>query len=217
MPVKTLEWVGGLDGCLRLIEQTLLPTRFETIDCHTVEAVWDAIKVLRVRGAPAIGIAAAYGVVLGVRDASDDEFYARLARVTEYLASSRPTAVNLFWALDRMTAFAEASRPLARDALKQALLEEAKRIHREDETMCRAIGAHGAELVPDVATILTHCNAGGLATSGYGTALAVIFTAVEHGKRVRVLADETRPLLQGARLTSWELLQAQVPVSVICT
>jgi len=219
MAVKTVEWIGALDGRLRLIEQTLLPTRFETIDCAKVEEVWDAIKALRVRGAPAIGIAAAYGVALGVRDADEADkkaFFARLKQTAKYLASSRPTAVNLFWALDRMKAAAQKNRRLGVRQIKEVLLAEARAIQREDDLMCHSIGAAGAPLVPEGAGVLTHCNAGGLATSGYGTALAVLFRASEEGKHFKVFADETRPLLQGARLTSWELVQAGIPVDVIC-
>jgi len=218
VPVKTIEWIGDIEGFPRIIDQTVLPGEFRTKDCKTVEEVWEAIKVLRVRGAPAIGIAAAYGVVVGIRDASDDKeaFFNRLEEVASYLAGSRPTAVNLFWALDRMKATAEKFRDLAVAEIKLKLLSEARAIYQEDVEMCRAIGRFGAELVPQKASILTHCNAGGLATSGYGTALAVIFTSAEAGKTVRVFADETRPLLQGARLTAWELVQAHIPVTAIC-
>ena len=218
MPVQTIRWIGDLDGWARIIDQTLLPREYKTMDCKTAEEVWEAIKVLRVRGAPAIGIAAAYGVVVGIQDAPDkkEAFFKRLDEVTSYLATSRPTAVNLFWALERMKAAAEKFRGLEVSEIKRKLLAEARAIYREDVDMCRAIGKAGVELVGDEASILTHCNAGGLATSGYGTALAVIFSAAEAGKSVRVYADETRPLLQGARLTAWELVQADIPVTAIC-
>jgi len=220
LTIDTLDWIGGGDGLLRLIDQTLLPVQLLRIDCRDVESVWRAIKTLQVRGAPAIGIAAAYGVCVGlqgVRDAGEAEFFARLAEVVDYLASSRPTAVNLFWALDRMRRAAEQrrGRNTPREIADQ-LLAEARAIHEEDRQMCRAIGRHGAALLGDGQGVLTHCNAGGLATADYGTALAVIFAAVESGKRIQVYADETRPLLQGARLTAWELQQRGIDVTLIC-
>ena len=216
----TLHWIGQTDGHLRLIDQTLLPVELREIDCRDVETVWEAIRSLRVRGAPAIGIAAAYGVCLGVQTAAGrDEaaLFARLEEVSTYLASSRPTAVNLFWALDRMQRTAAALRGKSSpEAIIQRLLDEARAIHEEDRTMCRAIGRIGAELLSDGQGVLTHCNAGGLATSDYGTALAVFFAAHESGKRLHVYADETRPLLQGARLTAWELLRRGIDVTLIC-
>ena len=199
--------------------QTLLPEEFKEIECWTVEGVWEAIRMLRVRGAPAIGCAAAYGVVVGTRDARDasrDDFNLRLKEVTEYLAESRPTAVNLFWALNRMTEVALRESALESAAIHDRLLEEARSIHLEDREMCLAIGRNGAELLHTGTGVLTHCNAGGLATGGDGTALSVMFAAAEQGKSLRVFADETRPLLQGARLTSWELQQRGIPVTVIC-
>ena len=217
--IETLHWIGGIDGSLRLIDQTLLPVECTEIDCGSVEAVWEAIKVLRVRGAPAIGIAAAYGVCLGLQTAmggDEADFFRRLDEVTGYLATSRPTAVNLFWALDRMRRVAAGlhGRPPADVAAR--LLDEARAIHEEDRQMCRAIGLHGASLLGDGQGVLTHCNAGGLATADYGTALALIFAATEAGKRLHVYADETRPLLQGARLTAWELQQREIDVTLIC-
>lgn len=197
---RTLEWIGDERGHLRLIDQTRLPTELVYRDCRSAEDVWEAIRTLRVRGAPAIGIAAAYGVVLGLQSRPD-----ALATVCDYLATSRPTAVNLFWALDRM-----------RRCGPGQFLSEARAIEEEDRRMCRAIGRHGASLLADGSGVLTHCNAGGLATADYGTALAVIFTAHEQGKRLQVFADETRPLLQGARLTAWELLQRGVEVTLLC-
>jgi len=218
--VETLRWVGGLDGHLALIDQTLLPVEFTEIECRDVQTVWEAIKMLRVRGAPAIGVAAAYGVCLGlqsVADADEEAFFGRLDEVTEYLAGSRPTAVNLFWALERMKRAAAKRRGKKPPAeIAADLLAEARTIHEEDRQMCRAIGRHGAELLADGQGVLTHCNAGGLATSDYGTALAVFFAAAESGKRLHVYADETRPLLQGARLTAWELKQRGIPVTLIC-
>ncbi len=216
MPVATIEWT---DGKLCLIDQTLLPNELRHIECETVEQVWEAIKVLRVRGAPAIGIAAAFGTVLGIWDSDAtrySDFKEELDHVTDYLATSRPTAVNLFWALARMRDTAAAHQELPIPALKDRLLAEAQSIRKEDQEICRAIGRHGAELIQDGMGILTHCNAGGLATADYGTALAVMFTAREQNKKIHVFADETRPLLQGARLTTWELMQAQIDVTLIC-
>jgi len=218
---ETLHWTGDVTGRLVLIDQTLLPVEMREIECSNVETVWEAIKMLRVRGAPAIGIAAAYGVCVGLQSVGDDDstaFDARLAEVADYLAGSRPTAVNLFWALDRIKKLAatlrEESRPTAE--IRAAILAEAKTIHEEDRQMCRAIGRHGAELLSDGDGVLTHCNAGGLATADFGTALAVFFTAHESGKRLHVFADETRPLLQGARLTAWELQQRGIEATLIC-
>jgi methylthioribose-1-phosphate isomerase len=219
--IETLRWIGGPDGCLALIDQTLLPVELKEIQCRSLKAVWEAIRTLRVRGAPAIGIAAAYGVVLGLQQAADGDpagFQARLAEVTAYLASARPTAVNLFWALQRMKRKAEelvGAGCGARDIVA-ALLEEARAIHEEDRQMCRAIGRHGAELLSDGQGVLTHCNAGGLATADYGTALAVLYAAAESGKRLSVFVDETRPLLQGARLTAWELRERGFDVTLLC-
>jgi methylthioribose-1-phosphate isomerase len=215
----TLEWVGGAEGTLRLLDQTRLPLEEVAIECRTPEQVWEAIRSLRVRGAPAIGVAAAYGVVLGVCDAVGshrDAFDRGLREVCEYLATSRPTAVNLFWALDRMRQVADAHPELAPRLMAERLLAEAKAIEAEDRAMCAAIGRHGAELMPAEGGVLTHCNAGGLATAGDGTALAILFQAHGEGKRIRVFADETRPLLQGARLTAWELLRRGVPTTLIC-
>jgi methylthioribose-1-phosphate isomerase len=216
MPISTIEWA---DGRVRLIDQTLLPNEFKQIYCDDVEAVWEAIKSLRVRGAPAIGIAGALGAVLGIWESEAtnyDDFVSELKKVTDYLATSRPTAVNLFWALDRIKTTAEQHKQLDIPKLKEALLAEALQIIEEDQAMCRAIGQHGLELVQNGDTILTHCNAGGLATSDYGTALAVMFAAYDAGRNITVYADETRPLLQGARLTTWELMQAGIDVTLIC-
>jgi methylthioribose-1-phosphate isomerase len=215
----TLEWIGGVDGHLKLIDQTVLPVEFRHVECRDVESVWEAIRQLRVRGAPAIGIAAAYGVCVGIQQAADDEaaFFARLEEVVKYLASSRPTAVNLFWALERMESTARALRGTTPTSeIREALLAEARAIEIEDRQMCRDIGRHGAALLADGQGVLTHCNAGGLATADYGTALAVFFSANESGKRLHVYADETRPLLQGARLTAWELQQRGIDVTLIC-
>ena len=219
MPVPTVEWRGDVKGHVRLIDQTLLPNEYTIISCHTADRVWEAIKVLRVRGAPAIGVAAAMGVVVGIRDfetTDTAELIREADRIAAYLATSRPTAVNLFWALDRMKRVARENSDLTPDALKKRLLQEALAVLDEDKAMCRAIGRNGAALIRDGEGILTHCNAGGLATSDYGTALACMFSAHEQGKAIHVFADETRPLLQGARLTTWELMQAGIPVTLIC-
>ncbi|CAI8025975.1 Methylthioribose-1-phosphate isomerase [Geodia barretti] len=216
MPIPTIEWV---DGRIHLIDQTLLPNEFKQIYCDDVESVWEAIKSLRVRGAPAIGIAGALGAVLGIwksKATNYPDFAAELKKVTDYLATSRPTAVNLFWALTRIEQTAEKHKDLEIEQLKGVLLDEAQNIIEEDRARCRAIGQHGLNLLRNGDTILTHCNAGGLATSDYGTALAVMFSAHESGKNISVYADETRPLLQGARLTAWELMQAGIDVTLIC-
>jgi methylthioribose-1-phosphate isomerase len=217
---QTVGWVGdALRGHVRLIDQTRLPTEFVEIDCHDVPTVWEAIKRLRVRGAPAIGVAAAYGAVIGARAQGVDspEVVRRsLAEAAASLRTSRPTAVNLFWALDRMEEAAAGAKTEAVSGLLDRLLAEAHAIADEDRAMCRAIGKHGAELLAPGEGVLTHCNAGGLATADYGTALAVIFSAQEQGKHVHVFADETRPLLQGARLTTWELQRRGVAVTLIC-
>jgi methylthioribose-1-phosphate isomerase len=212
---RTLEWIGGANGFLRLIDQTRLPTELLYVDCHSVHDVWESIKTLRVRGAPAIGCAAAYGVLLGVqrsprKPGSVDE-------ACDYLATSRPTAVNLFWALERMRAAAHKKRgpAPAATALLKRLWSEARKIEVEDQAMCRAIGRHGTRLLPNDAGVLTHCNAGSLATAGDGTALAVLYAAKRMRKRLRVYVDETRPLLQGARLTAWELAQRGIDVTLI--
>lgn len=217
--VKTLKWIGGIDGYLSLIDQTLLPAELRDRECRTIGEVWESIRSLRVRGAPAIGIAAAYGVVLGIQPALGQSGAAALAKcqeVADYLATSRPTAVNLFWALDRMRRQAQAQAGQPAEEIARKLLAEARLIEEEDRAMCRAIGRAGAELLKDDSGVLTHCNAGGLATADYGTALAVFFAAHEQGKKLRVFADETRPLLQGARLTTWELMQRGLDVTLIC-
>jgi methylthioribose-1-phosphate isomerase len=218
-PHRTIAWIGDIPGHVRLLDQTLLPTDIHYKDCRDVEEVWEAIKVLRVRGAPAIGIAAAMGVVVGVQqhaEAPRATFDARLREVTDYLRTSRPTAVNLFWALDRMQDVANRANGATALELTRLLQQEALAIEAEDRAICRAIGKVGAELIRTGQGVLTHCNAGGLATADYGTALAVMFTAVEQGKAIRVFADETRPLLQGARLTAWELMQRGIDVTLIC-
>lgn len=219
--VETLEWIGGVDGSLMLIDQTCLPVDLVMYECVDVDMVWEAIKSLRVRGAPAIGIAAAYGMCLGLNSVDDDDeeaFFARVEKIANYLESSRPTAVNLFWAIERMRNRAFELREAGTDVggIRAALLIEAKLIHEEDREMCHAIGRYGADLLEPGSGVLTHCNAGGLATSEYGTALAVLFSAHDQGKGINVYVDETRPLLQGSRLTTWELTQHGVPTTLIC-
>ena len=213
-------WFGdAASGYLQLIDQTLLPVEYRELKLHTVEDVWEAIKLLRVRGAPAIGVAAAYGVIVGGQAAASAtrvEFDHRLDHVLGYLATSRPTAVNLFWALDRMRRVVQTSPELSPPELLNRLLAEAQEIEREDCEMCAAIGRHGLPLLKECSGVLTHCNTGGLATAGDGTALAVIFAAARENPLLQVYADETRPLLQGARLTAWELMQRNVPVKLIC-
>jgi methylthioribose-1-phosphate isomerase len=208
----TLRWEGEAGGHLVLLDQTRLPGEVVELHCRTVDDVWQAIKRLAVRGAPAIGIAAAYGVCLASRGVHPRG----PLEACDYLAASRPTAVNLFWALERMRRVAEGTRP---NELPERLLAEARTIHEEDRAMCTAIGRHGADLLADLpagAGILTHCNAGALATGGDGTALAVIFELERRGKKPHVWVDETRPLLQGSRLTAWELVQRGVACTVIC-
>lgn len=212
MPTPTIEWIGQADGHLRLLDQTKLPAETTFLDCHTVDDVWWAIKKLAVRGAPAIGVAAAYGVVLAAGDSHES-----VAQAADHLASSRPTAVNLFWALDRMR---QAATDVRGSDLAERLLAEAQAIHAEDAELCAAIGRHGADLLEQTllegAGILTHCNTGSLATGGDGTALAVLFELHRRGRRPHVYADETRPLLQGSRLTMWELKERGVNATLIC-
>lgn len=215
--LQSVIWAGEQ---LDLLDQRLLPEQVVYLPLVTVEDVWEAIRHLKVRGAPAIGIAAAYGVVLGSRNAevSAEQWLEAVNAAAERLATSRPTAVNLFWALDRMKARAAqlSTGGLSLDGCKQALLDEAISIQSEDEETCRLIGEHALTLFEDGMGVLTHCNAGGLATAKYGTALAPFYLAQERGVSLRVFADETRPVLQGARLTAFELQQAGVDVTLIC-
>ena len=215
MPVPTITWEND---SLRLIDQTFLPERYVRIDCGDVETVAEAIESLRVRGAPAIGVAAAYGVVVGAGDAlaSGADIVSGVRKAIARLSRTRPTAVNLFWALERMGRRLDEVAHQHATEIRDGLLQEAHEIFEEDRRVCRQIGKNGAVLLNQDATVLTHCNAGALATADYGTALAVIYAAVESGKQVAVFADETRPLLQGSRLTAWELRQSGVDVTVIC-
>jgi methylthioribose-1-phosphate isomerase len=217
VPVETIRWENEE---LSIVDQTLLPERFEYITLNTVQDVWDAIKALKVRGAPAIGVCAALGLIVGIREkkpAASAEAITAAHESARFLATSRPTAVNLFWALDRMTRVADAlPQDTSVDAIIDRLEEEAVAILDEDRRVCRAIGGYGAALIKENTGVLTHCNAGGLATADYGTALGVLFRAHEEGRHFHVYADETRPLLQGARLTAWELKKAEIDVTLIC-
>ena len=224
MIAQTLKWIGGTDGFLELIDQRLLPGEFVKLECRDVEQLFDAIKTLAVRGAPAIGVSAAYGLVLSLQKLKSSDSLEQglkaLDESAEYLASSRPTAVNLFWALQRVRKSVENFAAKKAEAtikdLQQVVLAEANAICQEDEDMCRRIGENGQKFIKDGAGILTHCNAGALATAGQGTALSLMFEAHKNGKKFKVYADETRPLLQGARLTAWELKQAGIDFTLIC-
>jgi methylthioribose-1-phosphate isomerase len=215
--LPTIAWQ---DEVIVMVDQRKLPSAEVYVQCKSATEVAKAIKTMVIRGAPAIGVAAAMGIALGMKRSGATgtrQFAAEFQKTCDLLASTRPTAVNLFWAIERMKrAFSDgALSGESVDQLKTRLRTEADRIHDEDVASCRAIGVHGATLVPSDARILTHCNAGALATAGYGTALGVIRGAVEAGKRVRVLADETRPFLQGSRLTAWELVRDGIDTTVI--
>ncbi len=216
MAIATIKWDKD---AVKIIDQTLLPNRLVYLKFKDVKGFWHAIKKLQVRGAPALGVAAAYGVYLGIKDSrakNFGEFMRDLEGVIKFLGSARPTAVNLFWGLDRMRRAAVKNKDKNVPVIKKAMLTEAHRVFEEDRAICRKMADHGARLIRDGDVILTHCNAGALATADYGTALGVIYRAKEQGKRIRVYADETRPLLQGARLTSWELMKEGIDVTLIC-
>ncbi|MEK7800922.1 MAG: S-methyl-5-thioribose-1-phosphate isomerase [Pseudomonadota bacterium] len=207
------------DGKIKLIDQTKLPLCFEYVLIDTVGDLVHAIKTLKVRGAPAIGIAGAFGAALAAHQFKGDNkaaFFHHVEKAISALAASRPTAVNLFWALERMRKVLMSQDGKTVSSIKKRLLAEAQAILEEDKKICRDIGRQGAKLVKDRMTILTHCNAGGLATVDYGTALGVMYAATEQGKKIRVFVDETRPLLQGARLTAWELLESGIEATLIC-
>lgn len=213
--VPTVEWQNG---AVRLLDQSRLPEHVEFLDCRDVDTVVQAIRELKVRGAPAIGVTAAMGIALGAQSiaATDYQGFATaLFAICDRLAAARPTAVNLFWAIERMRQKVAALRTESVAAIKQALMKESQAILDEDIALCKAMGRHGAALIATGQTVLTHCNAGALATAGYGTALGVIRAAWEQGKKIQVIADETRPVLQGARLTAWELMQDKIPVTLI--
>src|SRR5208282_5507019 len=214
--IHTLEWT---DKGVRFIDQTKLPTEETYVTCRNYEQVADAIRNMVVRGAPAIGVAAAMGIALGMKNSKAEtggELKQEFDHICEVIGKTRPTAVNLFWAIRRMQQKFELLRVRPLPQLKQALIEEAQRMHAEDIAANQAMGRYGATLMPASGGVLTHCNAGALATCGYGTALGVIRAAVERGKRIHVYADETRPFLQGARLTAWELMADGIPTTVIC-
>jgi len=218
--INTVCWQGDSNGHLEILDQTKLPTQISHVVCKDVSAVVESIQSLRVRGAPAIGIAGAYGMVLAVKEAvqleeSSERKLASIKQLAENLATSRPTAVNLRWAIQRIERLImNAGTNPDFSELSKDVLEEAKRIQEEDQRLCEKIGEYGASILPD-GDLLTHCNTGALATGGIGTALGVIITAWEQGRRFHVFADETRPLLQGARLTAWELTQQNIPVTVL--
>ena len=224
MVIETLKWTGDVDGRLELIDQRILPGRFEKIRCRTVEQLYDAIQTLAVRGAPAIGVAAGYGICLAMQTVSTDADLPKAAehleKAADFLAESRPTAVNLFWALERMKKcakkFVTGNATSTVQQLRQTLLGEAQDICHEDQRMCKAIGKNGEKFIKQGSGILTHCNAGALATAGQGTALSPMYEAHNNGTKFMVYVDETRPLLQGARLTTWELTQAGIDATLIC-
>jgi len=216
LPVSAIQWE---EERIKIIDQTKLPRKVVYLYLESVDQVKEAICKMRIRGAPALGVAVALGVVLGIQNSKARDystFKAEVEKICQYLESSRPTAVNLFWATNRLRQFVERNSELAPSQLKEGLKEEALRILEEDKRCTRALGEEGAHLINDGDVILTHCNAGALATAGEGTALSVIYRAKKQGKRIKVYVDETRPLLQGARLTAWELLQEGIEVILIC-
>ena len=236
--MNVLPTIAFKKGAVEIIDQTLLPGEYRILRIARVDDLCEAIKALRIRGAPALGVAAAYGLLLAVeeewrrhdrwyfdegaddldafpKDVTPEAVRRVLDHAGETIRSTRPTAVNLVWAIERMKAVYAKPWDSALDMLR-ALHAEARALHEEDVEMCRAIGRHGADLLKDGDNVLTHCNTGGLATSGYGTALGVVFAAVESGKTIHVYADETRPLLQGARLNAWECVEKGIPVTVLC-
>jgi methylthioribose-1-phosphate isomerase len=208
--IHTIQWTG--DGVV-MIDQTRLPNEEVYVTCRSYQEVAHAITTMIIRGAPAIGVAAAMGIAIGVQNAS--EIHAEFDTICETLRVTRPTAVNLFWAIDRMKKLYASLRHESADTIRSTMVEEAQRVLREDIAINEAMGQHGAALVPDGKTVLTHCNAGALATGGYGTALGVIRAAVAAGKHIDVFADETRPFLQGSRLTVWELQHDNIPTTLI--
>lgn len=213
--VESIQWRGDH---VRILDQTYLPKREVYSDIRDVGRMWEAIKKLRIRGAPAIGIAAAYGMYLGIKDLPEnafESFWVEVERVAEYLENARPTAVNLKWSLNRIKTTIQAHKDKEISEIKDIVLKTAQTIHDEDKRICKKIGENGAELVSKGDKILTHCNTGSLATGQYGTALSVIFHAHEADNDIQVWVDETRPLLQGSRLTSWELMNADIPMKLI--
>lgn len=216
MPIETICWKNGK---VKFIDQTLLPHKLKYVSTDNINRLWRAIKRLEIRGAPAIGIAGALGVVIGIKSSkakSFEPFFRELKKKSGYLGSSRPTAVNLFWALERMERVARDNRSKPAAEIKGILLKEALKIIDEDMKSCRRMARFGSGLVKHGSRILTHCNAGGLATADYGTALGVLFEAHRQGKRIKAYVDETRPLLQGSRLTTWELMREGIDTTLIC-
>ncbi|UCB45167.1 MAG: S-methyl-5-thioribose-1-phosphate isomerase [Spirochaetota bacterium] len=215
MPIPTIQWEKNL---VKIIDQTELPIKKTFIKVTTASEMWNAIKQLKIRGAPAIGIAAAFGIYLGVRKFQSKDkkkFLGKLDDVCSYIGSSRPTAVNLFWAIDRIKRRVHVNSEASVHELKELVLREACLMIDEDNQVCRAIGEHGLKLIRDGHSLLTHCNAGGLATAMHGTALSPMFRAKELGYKIHVWVDETRPLLQGSRITAWELGEAEIPATII--
>lgn len=213
---KSLEWV---DGSLRYIDQEILPGKLHYVETEDYRNVIEAIKRLKIRGAPAIGIAAAFAAVLAAKEFSSEEdnnFFSKLERSLSEIEQSRPTARNLFFAIDQMRKILHSNGKPEKEKIFESFLKEANRLYDEDTDLCQKIGMHGAELIKDGFKIITHCNTGMLVTAGIGTALGVIYYAKEQGKKVHVYADETRPLLQGARLTTWECINFDIPVTLIC-
>jgi len=213
-PFQSITWN---EDRVTIIDQTFLPEREVYIDLNSAGQVWEAIKKMKVRGAPAIGITGAYGLYLGIKGLKEttfDSFYSEADRIAEYLNSARPTAVNLSWALKRLMATIYAAKEKPLEEIKEIVLKTAVTIHNEDRRLCKSIGENGLELIPDNAKILTHCNTGGLATGEFGTAFSVILHAHHAGKLEQVWVDETRPLLQGSRLTAWELQKAEIPFNL---
>jgi len=214
--IKTIEYKNGK---LKIIDQRLLPAKLVYRNLFTAKDVKDAIKTLALRGAPAIGVAGAYGLYIGIcnlKFKKEKLFFKKLDQIIKYINIARPTAVNLYWALEKMRAAAMESKGNGVAVIKKSLLDQAKSIHAQDKAMCKEIGKFGAMLIRNNDKILTHCNAGALATAGIGTALAAIYAAKKQGKKIKVYVDETRPLLQGARLTAWELIRGGIDVTLIC-
>lgn len=215
MAVQSIEW---REDHVRILDQTYLPGREVYSDIRDMGRMWEALKKLRIRGAPAVGIAGAYGFYLGIKDLPENTFQSFIVevdRITEYLNSARPTVANLEWALERLKTTIQAHKAKEITEIKKIVLKTAKTIHAENKRICKKIGEHGVDLIEKNDQILTHCNTGGLATGQYGTGLSIIFHAHEAGKDIQVWVDETRPLLQGARLTAWELMNADIPMKLI--
>jgi methylthioribose-1-phosphate isomerase len=213
--IPTIEWKNGI---VRMLDQTRLPFETAYQECRDYETVARGIREMWVRGAPAIGVAAAMGLALGARQiaaSTFDEFWPKFEEICAVMAATRPTAVNLFWAIDRVKAVVQANRDKGLDELRDMLVQESQRMHDEDIAANKAIGRYGAPFIADGDTIITHCNAGAIATAGYGTAEGVMRAAVAQGKDIHVFIDETRPVLQGARLTAWELMQEKIPCTLI--